>query len=218
MDHICMGSLISRKHILTSEHCISTESPEGIQIIVGSTNLYEGNAYFIYWWISYDQWATVREIQLEFLENDVAIIRLLNIVPATINLARISAGHNTDFYNIVVQTVGWGSENDSVANNRLQAVSLRVITKENCESRIGRLLNQEIYIEEQQTVCTIANPYALLSWGDSGGPLLNANSIIAINRGICPEVALGDPNVVNYHIGIAYYRPFILELLYFSCT
>ncbi|XP_011494841.1 PREDICTED: chymotrypsin BI-like isoform X3 [Ceratosolen solmsi marchali] len=162
MDHICMGSLISRKHILTSEHCISTESPEGIQIIVGSTNLYEGNAYFIYWWISYDQWATVREIQLEFLENDVAIIRLLNIVPATINLARISAGHNTDFYNIVVQTVGWGSENDSVANNRLQAVSLRVITKENCESRIGRLLNQEIYIEEQQTVCTIANPYALL--------------------------------------------------------
>jgi hypothetical protein len=76
MDHLCAGSMISRKDVLTSEHCISMEVPNAIKVIVGSTNLYDGNEYFINWWISYDQLKNSQENEIEFIENDISIIRV----------------------------------------------------------------------------------------------------------------------------------------------
>jgi hypothetical protein len=75
-DHFCAGSMISRKDVLTSEHCTSMDVPTGIKVVVGSIDLRGGNEYFINWWMSYDQWATAKGILIELIENDISIIRV----------------------------------------------------------------------------------------------------------------------------------------------
>jgi V8-like Glu-specific endopeptidase len=75
-DHACTGTLITRKDVVTSEHCVLAEELQNSKIVVGSINLRECQDYFIFWWITYEQWAVAHNIDVEFNMNDVAVVRV----------------------------------------------------------------------------------------------------------------------------------------------
>jgi hypothetical protein len=77
---ICTGTLISMYHILTSNHClVDITNTLEIKIIFHSPNI--DVHYFPIWWLSYDQWATASQININTMYNDIAIIRVNLFLP-----------------------------------------------------------------------------------------------------------------------------------------
>jgi hypothetical protein len=77
-DHICMGTLVTKRDVLTNEHCMRSENLNEIQLIIGSNSLLHGTKYYPLWWKTYDEWCLEKNIPIQFDINDVAIIRVSN--------------------------------------------------------------------------------------------------------------------------------------------
>jgi V8-like Glu-specific endopeptidase len=77
LNHICTGTLITRKDVVTSEHCIVGRQISNSKIMVGSVNLRITRRYYILWWISYKQWANGQNITIQFSINDIAVVRVI---------------------------------------------------------------------------------------------------------------------------------------------
>jgi secreted trypsin-like serine protease len=75
-DHICSGSLISKRDVLIAAHCIVNEEKESVSIVAGSTDLRQGRKYLISWWITHELWNDINNIESNFNDNDIAIIRV----------------------------------------------------------------------------------------------------------------------------------------------
>jgi secreted trypsin-like serine protease len=84
--YACVGALISRKDVLTTNHCMDDEELNKIKIIIGSTYLTGTNKYYPLWWKSYNDWMQEKRKNLEFRLNDIAIIRVNKCVFFKINL------------------------------------------------------------------------------------------------------------------------------------
>jgi secreted trypsin-like serine protease len=79
-DIICTASLISSKDILTAEHCVRGEGLYDFQVIVGSSDVISQSKYYPGWWITYEPWAYALRINNGHQINDIAIIRVINLL------------------------------------------------------------------------------------------------------------------------------------------
>ncbi|XP_011499562.1 PREDICTED: uncharacterized protein LOC105363529 [Ceratosolen solmsi marchali] len=139
------------------------------------------------WWITYNQWTTQMRLHMEFPSNDIAVAKLLRTTRNQIIPATLSITPNIRMYRLKVQVAGCGLSNDNVSPQIIQTAKLKIIKKIECEAIAMRLLGHREIIEERY-LCTIANPYTLLSSGDSGGPLFYRNIILGINVGNYPSL------------------------------
>jgi secreted trypsin-like serine protease len=76
-DYICAGTLISKKNILTSAHCIEDQYTYGVTIRIGSSYVNQASIHYVQWWMTFQQWAEQTNYIIRFAKNDIAIISVI---------------------------------------------------------------------------------------------------------------------------------------------
>ncbi|XP_011498310.1 PREDICTED: chymotrypsin-2-like [Ceratosolen solmsi marchali] len=210
---LCTGSLLTKSHILTCEHCFEEIESQPFRILAGSNSLIDATAFFPLFWISFDQWAVNEGEEIVYPENDIAMIKLIVAVPdecPTVTLATFS--ENEDLYGLWTVTAGWGQIKNDILPIILHKAIVKIITNENCENIIKALAGEECPVPEELYICTKNLPYTHLGEGDSGGPLLYENNLVGINKALCPDIDFSTYQV-NAHLSIHYYRTFIASTI-----
>jgi secreted trypsin-like serine protease len=77
LNYFCAGTLISRKDVLTSEHCLRDQNLNRITVLVGSSYLDRGLRYYPSWWITFDQWAVQNNHEIVHEVNDIALLNVI---------------------------------------------------------------------------------------------------------------------------------------------
>ncbi|KAJ8670243.1 hypothetical protein QAD02_001502 [Eretmocerus hayati] len=213
-SHICSGTLVSYRHVLTAAHCLQSERKlKYLEVLVGSPNLKNSKSYYPQLWISYAHWAKKTNKVVKFDENDVAIMMLSsevdekNVIPAVLSKKKTSETYGFNGF-----AAGWGSVNDVEAAESMQKAQVTVVGNGMCQEYYKdvtglRKEDAEIY------TCTISTSHELLSSGESGGPMYyKGNILLGVNTGLWTKTSDGS-RVVSIYAAIDHLRTFIKEAI-----
>ena len=77
-NSFCAGTLITKKLVLTAEHCKDDDSTlSDIQVTVGSNDVRAGRKYYVTAWRSFNDWAAQNGRIDPNSDNDIAILTVL---------------------------------------------------------------------------------------------------------------------------------------------
>ncbi|XP_044582935.1 chymotrypsin-2-like, partial [Cotesia glomerata] len=191
--HICGGTIVSNRYILSAAHCLVRISPFLFTIIAGTSSQHEiGDVYFVHFPI-------VHSFKINDGSNDIALLRTTSNIRfhdkvQPIELTDVDI--NEDKYPVTM--IGWGrlTVNNFMyigpTSTYLQKINLNIIDNITCK-REWNFIN-----EGHICVATTLKQGSCL--GDSGGPIVaNDRQIGIISFGkMC---AAGKPDVATriYH-------------------
>ncbi|XP_011493830.1 PREDICTED: chymotrypsin-2-like [Ceratosolen solmsi marchali] len=208
----CTGNFITNYFLVTTEHCIYNHQFNHFRIYMGRYNLHFNVELHPIWLITYDQWATVHNIPIEHVSNDIGLVKVFNNLPyllPTTNLSPITP--QRQLIGSTTKILGWGNSNTIPSiRSVLYVGNVTILPPAECNRRTISIQERPVSIPPTY-FCTSASPHIIITSGDSGGPLLYEGKLIAISVGACPTERGNYLNSfsVNLHIGIDYYRLFI---------
>ena len=66
--------MISRRHVLTSAHCLDDGDMETLQVSIGTVDLLDSEKFSVSSWKIYDDWADENNQTQTYEDDDIAII------------------------------------------------------------------------------------------------------------------------------------------------
>ncbi|KAG8033951.1 hypothetical protein G9C98_008432, partial [Cotesia typhae] len=186
--HICGGTIVSNRYILSAAHCLVRISPFLFTIITGTSSKHEiGDVYFVHFPI-------VHSFNINNGSNDIALLRTTSNIRfhdkvQPVELTDVDINENQ----YPVTMIGWGRlEYTGPTSAFLQKIELNIIDNVTCKKE-WKFIN-----EGHICVATTLKQGSCL--GDSGGPIIaNDRQIGIISFGkMC---AAGKPDVATriYH-------------------
>ncbi|XP_011495557.1 PREDICTED: chymotrypsin-2-like [Ceratosolen solmsi marchali] len=208
-NHVCTGTLVSKRDVVTADHCVSTFTDQTITIIAGSHDIRHGTRYGVLWWLSYNQFSTIQHSIPVYEHNDITMIRLNQTVPDNIVPPPISYVAKHVMLRSTLQTAGFGVTSNLLMAGLMETAKLKIIPKEQCEQRLSDLLNAAVVLDDNK-FCAVADPFVLLDNKNSGSPVLYRGQLLGLHIETYPShLNIYDPRRVNILISVPYYRRFV---------
>nr|ACE75318.1 chymotrypsin-like protein [Glyptapanteles indiensis] len=166
--HICGGTIVSNRYILSAAHCLVQISPFLLTIIAGTSSKQEiGDVYFV-------QFPVLHTFNANDGSNDIALLRTSSniryhnkVQPAELTDRDI----NTDKYPVTM--IGWGRlKYTGPTAEYLQKTELNIVDYNTCK--------REWTFINQGHICVGSTVQQGSCLGDSGGPLIANDRLIGI--------------------------------------
>ncbi|XP_055705678.1 chymotrypsin-2-like [Phlebotomus papatasi] len=199
--HFCGGAIVGDFWILTAAHCISGRSATSVNAFVGSHLLTDSIRYAL------DDLVLHPQFNDNTMLNDVGLAKTRDQIVYSALIQPISVGSGYIGGAVIAIASGWGrtSENGPTPNT-LQWVNLGTLTNDECKARLPPA-NADLIFDS--TICTFTRTDEGICYGDAGGPLNLANSVIGIvSWGV--RCAMSYPDV---YTRVSSHRSWILQTM-----
>lgn len=209
----CGGSLVGDRYVITAAHCVDGQSPGGIKVLVGDTNLAvsnEASSFIINVKTikrhpSYDSSSQANDIAVLELESAVSLTAYPNIKPICL------PAKGATFAGSTATLSGWGtlaSSGDTIGY--LNEVGVTVRGKGECGA-----LNQDM--TEDMLCAGPTGKQKDTCQGDSGGPLFTADPANNNSQTLVGVVSWGygcaEAGSLEVYAAVSYFREWLDEQL-----
>jgi hypothetical protein len=166
--YLCGGTLVSSHFVLTAAHCIASRANHQLRKVrLGHSDLNHPEAF--------DVEIERIEIHPDFqrrplLINDLALLRLTEAVPMTVNVLPICFPEVDGEEVIDPMVAGWGLVNSTSSTENLQKLELNTLSNLDCEDEYRQRIDG--FLLEESQICASGSPGKDSCKGDSGGPLM----------------------------------------------